>query len=325
MMCRRFICGVLTDFVDATRDKSTVEGFYSALGVYVVSTVADGDCGLDCMLRITREVSTREARSQLRQDSFSLRVSGFPPHVAPHFPRALSPLALPILPSSFSVFPLSSRPPPRAFLCPPPRVSLPACQEIADYIVQRVRCAWFLDVMVLTQEVTMEEVQELRRLQSALDDEQLVPQPGATAAAAAPSGDLGAVEVDGEAVCEELVQAIQWWTGLKDSACALDVARELMPAEREEQLLRYRNRGREHKAPAQKQKRVVVPSLLSSRMEIAGAFDEHIRSAGWRPGLRMPCGETRSCLDAWERGSLSWASHEQRRRTVLRWHRVLLS
>ncbi len=174
---------------------------------------------------------------------------------------------------------------------------MPACQEIADYIVQRVRLACFLDVMALTQEVTREEVDEFRRLQSSLDDELLVPQPGATAAAVAPSGDLGAVEVDGKAVCEELVQAIQWWTGLKDSACALDVARELMPAEREEQLLRYRNRGREHKAPAQKQKRVVVPSLLSSRMEVAGAFDEHIRSAGWSPGKRMPYGETSSFLD----------------------------
>ncbi len=323
-MCSHFIAGVPTDFVDATLDTSTVDGFYSALGVYIVSTVADGDCGLDCMLRMTQDVSTPEARSQLRQDS-SLQVSCFSPHFAPRFPRVFSRLALPILPSSFSFFPLSSRPPPRAFLCLPPRVSLPACQEIADYIVERIRFAWFLDVMVLTQEVTTDEVQALRRLQSAFDDEELVPQPGATAAAVASSGGSGVVEVDGERVCEELVQAIQWYTGLSDSACALDVARELMPAERDEQLLRYRNRGCEHKAAAQKQKRAVVPSLLSSRMEIAGAFDEHIRSAGWSRGKRVPYGGTRSFLDGWEWGSLSGASPSRRRNALLRWHKVFLS
>ena len=120
----------------------------------------------------------------------------------------------------------------------------------------------------------------------------LPPQPGAAAAAVVSPDDLGVVEVDDNAVSEELVQAIQWWTGLKDNACALDVARELMPAEREEQLLRYRNRGCKRKAPAQKQKRAVVPSLLSSRMEIAGAFDERIRSLGWTPGKHTPYGES---------------------------------
>eukprot|EP00959_Pyramimonas_sp_CCMP1952_P222687 4655420-Pyramimonas_sp.AAC.1 len=68
-------------------------------------------------------------------------------------------------------------------------------------MVQRVRLAWFLDVMVLAQEVTRDGVQELRRLQSALDGGELVPepghaappgaQPGAAAAAAVPSDGLG--------------------------------------------------------------------------------------------------------------------------------------
>ena len=73
LLCNHFIAGVSTDFVDIAGDFSTVDGFYSALGVYVVSTVADGDCGLDCMLRMSQEVSTRESRREFRQDSFSLR------------------------------------------------------------------------------------------------------------------------------------------------------------------------------------------------------------------------------------------------------------
>ncbi len=212
---------------------------------------------------------------------------------------------------------------------------MPACRDIADYIVQRVRLARFLDAMVLTQEVTQDDVQELRRLQSALDDEELVPQPGhaappraqgvAAAAAAAPPEDLAVVEVDAEAVCQELVQAIQWWTGLTDAACALDVARELMPAEREEQLLRCRNRGCERKAPAQNKKRVVAPSLLCSRMEIAGAFDEHMRSLGWTPGDRFPYGGARSFMDAWDWGSMSRLPLRKRTHVVRRWHKAFLS
>lgn len=69
IMCNHFVAGVCTDFVDVTGDLSTVDGLYSALGVHVVSTLADGDCGLDCMLQMIQEVSTPEARRQLRQDS----------------------------------------------------------------------------------------------------------------------------------------------------------------------------------------------------------------------------------------------------------------
>ena len=202
-------------------------------------------------------------------------------------------------------------------------------------MVQHLRLSWFLDAMAIAQEVTQEDVQELQRLQSALDAEQLVPQPGGSvtadterggvAAAAPPAVEAAVGDLGAHAISDELLEAIIWWTGIKNSSCAFDVAEQLMPAEREEQLLRYRNRDREPKAPAQRQKRLVIARLLASRMEVAGAFDEHIRSLGWEPGQRLPYGSTRSFMDAWDWGSLCKAPLWKRTKCVRTWHNVFVS
>ena len=111
--CSHFIAGVFTDFVETDADPATIDGFYSAHGVYVVSTVADGDCGLDCMLRMAGEVSTTESRRRLRQDSF---VVGSAVEVCCHvFPFSGVPVHLPPL----IVSPLPATPPSR-----PPRSPL---------------------------------------------------------------------------------------------------------------------------------------------------------------------------------------------------------
>ena len=68
-MCRHFVAGLSIGMDDATGDPDTVDGFYAARGVYVVSTVEDGDCALDCMLKMCEEVSTAETRGQLREDT----------------------------------------------------------------------------------------------------------------------------------------------------------------------------------------------------------------------------------------------------------------
>eukprot|EP00959_Pyramimonas_sp_CCMP1952_P393082 8236327-Pyramimonas_sp.AAC.1 len=63
---------------------------------------------------------------------------------------------------------------------------------MADYAAQRLRLERHLKDMALAQKVAHEEVEELKELQEALQDEELAPQSGgatgppATAAAAAP-------------------------------------------------------------------------------------------------------------------------------------------
>ena len=59
-------------------------------------------------------------------------------------------------------------------------------------MVQRLRLSWFLDAMAIAQEVTQEDVQELRRQQSAIDAEQLVPQPGRSVTADTGRGGVAA-------------------------------------------------------------------------------------------------------------------------------------
>eukprot|EP00959_Pyramimonas_sp_CCMP1952_P422995 8860670-Pyramimonas_sp.AAC.1 len=67
MLCKHYAAACNADFVNMERDERSIDGFY-ARGVYIVATVCDGDCGLDCVLRMTEEVSTRETRALLRQD-----------------------------------------------------------------------------------------------------------------------------------------------------------------------------------------------------------------------------------------------------------------
>ena len=76
--CTHFVAGLSIGIDDATGDPDTVDGFYAARGVYVVSTVEDGDCALDCMLKMCEEVSTAETRGQLREDTYRLRSPPLP-------------------------------------------------------------------------------------------------------------------------------------------------------------------------------------------------------------------------------------------------------
>eukprot|EP00959_Pyramimonas_sp_CCMP1952_P362518 7591909-Pyramimonas_sp.AAC.1 len=59
-------------------------------------------------------------------------------------------------------------------------------------------------------------------------------------------------------------------------------------------------------------------------MEIAGAFDEHMRSVGWAPGERFPYGGVRSFMDAWDWGSMSRTSLRRRTHVLRRWHKAFL-
>ena len=256
--CSHYVCGLLTDVIDEGGDDTCVDGYYAGLGVVIISTLADGDCGLDVMLHMEGKPSTFEARKNLRH-------------------------------------------------------------ELADYLVQMIKIDWFQDLMAATQEVTFEEVRELRRMQDAVARGALAQPPGTAAAAAAADKTTSAADI-----CEELLKAISWWTGVKEESTCLVIAEDLMPAERDEQIRLYRSRDSKPQLPAQKFKRLVAPSLFKSRMEVAGAFDEHLRAAGWSPGSRIPYGLTRSFMDAWDWGGMADRSLATRAKYVRRCHRVFL-
>ena len=62
-----YVAVVHTGFFDDS-DTTSLEGYYRSLGQQVIPTVADGDCGIDAMLKIIGEQSTPLARKQLREE-----------------------------------------------------------------------------------------------------------------------------------------------------------------------------------------------------------------------------------------------------------------
>ena len=64
--CKHYVGLCHTGVLLESEDTSTVDGFYGELGEVVISTVGDGDCGLDVMLHMLGENSTFIARTQLR-------------------------------------------------------------------------------------------------------------------------------------------------------------------------------------------------------------------------------------------------------------------
>ena len=62
-----YVAVVHTGVIDDS-DTTSLDGYYASLGQQVISTVADGDCGIDAMLKIVGERSTPLARKQLREE-----------------------------------------------------------------------------------------------------------------------------------------------------------------------------------------------------------------------------------------------------------------
>ena len=67
-VCSHFLTLVSADQTVHGGDPAYVDGFYARRGMMVVSTVADGDCGIDAMLHMLGTQSTLEARDRLRED-----------------------------------------------------------------------------------------------------------------------------------------------------------------------------------------------------------------------------------------------------------------
>ena len=63
-----FVAGLPIPGSAVAGDSSGFDGFYAALGIAPLATVADGDCAFDVMKQMLGEVSTLESRTNLRVD-----------------------------------------------------------------------------------------------------------------------------------------------------------------------------------------------------------------------------------------------------------------
>ena len=65
--CRHYVVGVAYGGVE-DEDGEGLEAFYGRLGVAVLPTVCDGDCGVDVMMHMLGEASTEKSRAALREE-----------------------------------------------------------------------------------------------------------------------------------------------------------------------------------------------------------------------------------------------------------------
>ena len=69
---RHYVAARQVDMNDASIGDD-IESYYQRLGVVLLGTVMDGDCGVDCACQMLGMATSREARNQLRQDLHFLR------------------------------------------------------------------------------------------------------------------------------------------------------------------------------------------------------------------------------------------------------------
>ena len=172
-------------------------------------------------------------------------------------------------------------------------------EELANFMIARIQQRWFQEVMAACQEVTWEAVKQFHELEQCVSEGQLVAPSVVAPAVAVAAEDIRALAP--QAVCEELLKAVAWHADLQDEGVQLVVAEALAPAEREALLLQYKNRDTSDKRVTRRSCKVMVhPHFLQSRMEVAVAFDEHLREEGWQAGQRIPRHVCNGFLEAWE-------------------------
>jgi hypothetical protein len=65
--CRRFL-GAVEFKTDVRVEGADILSFYSRLGVAVLGTVMDGDCGIDTMCAMLHRPQTEDERMEIRED-----------------------------------------------------------------------------------------------------------------------------------------------------------------------------------------------------------------------------------------------------------------
>ena len=65
---KHYVAATAVAGVDKDCDGDSMRAFYQRMGVVLMETVMDGDCGVDCACRMLGLASTREARKELRED-----------------------------------------------------------------------------------------------------------------------------------------------------------------------------------------------------------------------------------------------------------------
>ena len=274
--CRHFLaCHELPNELESEGD--SIQAFYGRLGVVLLGTVMDGDCGVDTACVMLGLAQTAENRQTLRT-------------------------------------------------------------EVAAYLSDRYDVPWMHDLLVVTAELNIEDVEQFRssgsqpisvdltgrKTEQALADSSLpaakttssavaepakaavsepakatstaVAEPAKAAVAepakAAVAEPLSAGGTDTpEASLEEVQEALKWSTGVKDMGIIVGLMASLPEWSLQEQLMAYRalhNSDSVKRDKCKQQVLIVNPNEYGGRMRVAEAYDAYLRSCGVQRGDRAP-------------------------------------
>ena len=97
-------------------------------------------------------------------------------------------------------------------------------------------------------------------------------------------------------ISDEVFEALEFNTGVKDKAVLVTVATELPAAVLEEQVRSFRRRSSDLALAPPVAPFVVQQQKVVSRHQTAARFDALIRSCGWKRGEAVPYGATHEFL-----------------------------
>lgn len=148
-------------------------------------------------------------------------------------------------------------------------------EELYDFGVRRWDEPWLHDMLVVTQELTLEEVRAYR-----------------SCGASGPAGPMVLHDSEGEGEPAEapreasaprpaLMAALEWQTGVQDMGILLAMAEAMPEALQEEQIRAHALASARPKPEVAEQKRRVCPHMLRDRELVCKELEAHARSCGW--------------------------------------------
>ena len=254
--CRHFVaCHALDHELECNGE--SMQAFYGRLGVVLLGTVMDGDCGIDTacmMLGLPQNSANRDALRQEIADYLLDRVE------APWLHQLLV-----------------------------------VCAELRVEDLEDFRSSGAVS-LVIDLELGTEKENDIVTTEKSDQASAVADQASAVAdanlALHVPAKTDSGNEDDSAHVAVSAMEALSWSTGVRDSGVLHSLLASLPEWSIKEQILAYRDRDSKVSVDRKDCKIVVEPALWHCRTKVAEAFDDFLRSRGITGSARIPRNST---------------------------------
>ena len=282
--CRHFVaCHKIT--TSQEREGDSIEAFYGRLGIVLLSTAMDGDCGVDTACRMLGLPTNASSREELRREIADYLLER---HATPWMHQLLA-----------------------------------VCEELPMEDVERIRSGGGSSAVAGFR--SGGESSAVAGLSSGGESSAVAGlRSGGESSALRKPAETVEETVESSAVADEealeTIEALKWSTNVVDNGIIHGLLQCLPDWSLREQILSYRSRAcRPEHAPLSR-KIKVLPKSLSSRDAVAQAFEEYLRSCGSLSTERLPRGQVKAFVDQ----RLEWCCKgwKHPEKSVRRWHRA---